>query len=92
MLNGFCITFRRIYNDLASTDSDLKQFQQHANALSQIQLAAAQAQLQQQQQQQQPQQPAVETAPSSQPMDTQQILQQTVSYIVLSNNPYMCLN
>ena len=69
------ITVRRIYNDLASTDSDLKQFQQHANALSQIQLAAAQAQLQQQQQQQ----PAVETTPSSQPMDTQQILQQTVS-------------
>lgn len=67
--------FRRIYNDLASTDSDLKQFQQHANALSQIQLAAAQAQLQQQQQQQ----PALETTPSSQPMDTQQILQQTVS-------------
>lgn len=68
------MTVRRIYNDLASTDSDLKQFQQHANALSQIQLAAAQAQLQQQQQQ-----PAVETTPSSQPMDTQQILQQTVS-------------
>lgn len=68
---------RRIYNDLASTDSDLKHFQQHANALSQIQLAAAQAQLQQQQQQ-----PTVETTPSSQPMDTQQILQQTVSLLV----------
>jgi len=64
---------RRIYNDLASTDSDLKQFQQHTNALTQIQLAAAQAQLQQQQQ------PAEAAPPSSQPMDTQQILQQTVS-------------
>ncbi|XP_065897474.1 cyclic AMP-dependent transcription factor ATF-1-like isoform X2 [Dysidea avara] len=62
-------SFRRIYNDLASTDSDLKQFQQHANALTQIQLAAAQAQLQQQ---------AEATPPSSQPMDTQQILQQTL--------------
>ena len=74
---------------MASTDSDLKHFQQHANALSQIQLAAAQAQLQQQQQQ-----PSVETTPSSQPMDTQQILQQTVSqsfYYHLCMLPHMQL-
>ena len=72
---------------MASTDSDLKHFQQHANALSQIQLAAAQAQLQQQQQQ-----PAVETTPSSQPMDTQQILQQTVSSQVLCLPIAICTN
>lgn len=81
----YCAVFRRIYNDLASTDSDLKQFQQHANALTQIQLAAAQAQLQQQQP------PPTEAAPpATQSMDTQQILQQTVS--VCSSSPLLILS